>query len=130
MLWDAAQLQALAAHEIGHEYTWDQYQEARAKNMPERLQQLELYSDAISILTMQQLDLDPSNLTSALEKTIRYNRNHLGWARNESSYPDFRRRQKFHRAIMKWIFESRTERGPTSQFAGNQETLPFILPRF
>jgi hypothetical protein len=32
-LWNAAQLQALAAHEIGHEYTWGLYQDARAKSM-------------------------------------------------------------------------------------------------
>lgn len=91
-IWSAEELQALAAHEIGHEYVWTKYYDARAGNRREELQQIELYCDGISILTLAAIGVDPSNLTSALKKNISYNRAHLGLASNESSYPTFSRR--------------------------------------
>jgi hypothetical protein len=102
-LWNAQELQALAAHEIAHEYTWEQYQLARSRKESAGLQQLELYCDGIAILTLTQIGVDPSALTGALKKGIGYNRRHLGFARNEDQYPDFKRRQRFHRAIVKWM---------------------------
>jgi hypothetical protein len=114
-LWSAEELQALVAHEIGHEYTWEQYQRARGRNDTARLQQLELYSDGVSILTLAQLGVDPSTLTRALKKGIGYNRSHLGFASNEDSYPDFKRRQRFHRAIIEWISASSMEPNQSDQ---------------
>lgn len=108
-IWSAEELQALAAHEIGHEYVWEKYYDARAGNRLKELQQLELYCDGISIMTLTAAGLDPSNLTSAVKKGICYNRAHLGVARNESSYPDFGRRASFHKALIQWIAEYRAE---------------------
>ncbi|HSU32961.1 MAG TPA: hypothetical protein VLJ11_17175 [Bryobacteraceae bacterium] len=114
-LWNAQELQALAAHEIAHEYTWEQYQLARSRKESPAMQQLELYSDGIAILTLAQIGVDPSALTSALKKGIRYNRSHLGFARNEDQYPDFKRRQRFHRAIIEWMSVSSTKRNESEQ---------------
>lgn len=108
-IWSTEELQALAAHEIGHEYVWDKYYDARAGNRREELQQLELYCDGISILTLIAAGVDPSNLTSAVEKGICYNRARLGLARNESSYPNFSRRARFHKTLVQWIAEYRAE---------------------
>jgi hypothetical protein len=108
-IWSAAELQALAAHEIGHEYVWDKYYAARAGNNREELQRLELYCDGISILTLSAAGVDPSNLTSAVEKGIMYNRAHLGVARNETSYPNFSRRASFHKMVIQWIAKSQAE---------------------
>ena len=108
-IWSIEELQALAAHEIGHEYVWDRYYDARAGNRQEELQQLELYCDGISILTLTAVGVDPSNLTSAVKKSICYNRAHLGLARNEGSYPNFSRRARFHKTLIQWIAECRAE---------------------
>jgi len=108
-IWSSEELQALAAHEIGHEYVWDKYYDARAGNRQEELQQIELYCDGISILTLTAAGVDPSNLTSALEKGICYNRARLGLARNEGSYPNFSRRARFHKALIQYIAECRAE---------------------
>jgi hypothetical protein len=108
-IWSAEELQALAAHEIGHEYVWEKYYDARARNRQEELQQLELYCDGISILTLTAAGVDPSKLTSAVEKGICYNRARLGLARNETSYPDFSRRARFHKALIRWISERRAK---------------------
>jgi hypothetical protein len=108
-LWNAEELQALTAHEIGHEYTWEQYQLARNRKESAGLQQLELYCDGIALLTLAQIGVDPSALTGALKKGIGYNRSHLGFARNEDQYPDFKRRQRFHRAIIEWMSASLTK---------------------
>lgn len=114
-LWNAQELQALAAHEIAHEYTWEQYQLARSRKDSTEMQQLELYSDGIAILTLAQIGVDPSALTSALKKGIRYNRSHLGFALNEDQYPDFKRRQRFHRAIIEWISAASTKPNESAQ---------------
>jgi hypothetical protein len=108
-IWSAEELEALAAHEIGHEYIWNKYYDALAGNWQEQLQQLELYCDGISILTLTAAGVDPSNLTSALEKGICYNRARLGAARNENSYPSFSRRARFHKRLIQWIANSRAE---------------------
>lgn len=108
-IWSAEELQALAAHEIGHEYVWEKYYEARAGNRQDELQQLELYCDGISILTLIAAGVDPSNLTSAVERGICYNRARFGVARNERSYPNFSRRARFHKTLIQWIAECRAE---------------------
>jgi hypothetical protein len=108
-IWSSEELQALAAHEIGHESVWDEYYDARDGNRQEELQQIELYCDGISILTLTAAGVDPSNLSSALERGICYNRSRLGVARNESSYPSFSRRARFHQVLVQWIAESRSE---------------------
>jgi Peptidase family M48 len=100
-LWTPEELQAVAAHEIGHEYIWRQYQIALQGRQRSRLQQLELYCDGIAILNLQRLGIDPSHLIAALEKTIRYNRDHYGRALNEDDYPTLAQRRKFHRALIR-----------------------------
>jgi hypothetical protein len=90
----AEELQALVAHEIGHEYLFADYQLAHADADHPRLRRLETVSDAIAALTLLELGIPVARLTSALEKVHLYNRTRLGIAANERSYPGMQDRRR------------------------------------
>jgi hypothetical protein len=65
-LLDSEELQALAAHELGHDYFWNDYQAALDTNNNERAQELELRCDAVAVFTLTDLALNPRKLLSAV----------------------------------------------------------------
>jgi hypothetical protein len=93
VLLDEQELQALVAHEVGHEYYWSAYHAARAAGDAARLRQIELACDGIAVETLVRLGVPPERLTSALEKVYRDNRERLGTAGNESEYPPLEERR-------------------------------------
>jgi hypothetical protein len=70
---DAQEVKALAARELAHDYYWDEYQRAKENHGNSRIQELELRCDAVAILTMIDLQLNPDRLSSALDKMNSYN---------------------------------------------------------
>jgi Zn-dependent protease with chaperone function len=72
-LLDADELQALVAHELGHAFFWDEYEKAREQQQYQRVQEIELRCDAVAILTLADLGLDPRKLQSGLDKITRFN---------------------------------------------------------
>lgn len=102
-LLDAEELQALVAHEIGHEYFWREYHEARHARDRSRLRTLELLADGLAIVTLHRAGLDHAPLTSGLEKMIRYNHDRFGRASNHDDYPDVGERRSFARSLARWL---------------------------
>ena len=100
---NAAELRAMAAHEIGHEYVWIEWNRARQRADRERLKELELACDAIAAVTLRQLGMDPSKVIDGVEKVTRFNRERLGSATNEKSYPTLAERRAFAREIDRWL---------------------------
>src|SRR5262245_20695885 len=100
------ELQAAVAHEIGHEYVWEEYEEAKKSGDHRRLQELELMCDAIAIVTLRRVDVDVSALTTAVEKIVRFNHRRLGTAVNEGDYPTLAQRKEFARALAAWQKQS------------------------
>jgi hypothetical protein len=98
-LLNPAELQAMAAHEIGHEYVWIEWARARRDADQERLKELELLCDAIAAVTLRQLGMDPSRVIDAIEKVTRFNRQRFGSAINEENYPILAKRRAFARDI-------------------------------
>ena len=72
-LLSAEELTALVAHETGHDVDWNDYWTAMKSQDNERMRELELKADGIAILTLEHLGIDPRQLESAIQKTIRYN---------------------------------------------------------
>jgi len=105
-LLDAEELQALVAHEVGHEYFWREYFQARRDNDRPLLQTLELLCDGLAIVTLRRAGMDPKRLTSALEKVLRYNRDRFGAALNEDDYPAIGQRRRFARRLVEWLGRS------------------------
>jgi predicted Zn-dependent protease len=101
-LLDADELQALVAHEIGHEYVWTERERAFQLADRSRLKDLELMCDGIAIVTMHALGMDVSRLMAGVQKIGRFNRERFGTANNEKDYPTLAQRQAFARAVVKW----------------------------
>ena len=87
------ELQAATAHELGHEYVWNEYQAAMAHASYPRMQELELVCDGIAVMSLRALDLDPARLIAAVTKMTRYNERRGATATARSYVPlDERRR--------------------------------------
>ena len=96
---DAEELQALVAHEVGHEYVWTERERAFKAGDRGRLKDLELMCDGIAIVMLHGLGMDVSRLMSGVEKISRYNRDRLGMATNEGNYPTLAERRVFAQSM-------------------------------
>jgi hypothetical protein len=99
----ADELQAIVAHEIGHEYVWADYERASSLADRARLQDLELVCDMVAILLLRDLEQDASPLLTSLEKMGRFNRERFGIAVNENNYPTLARRRAVARAFSRGL---------------------------
>jgi hypothetical protein len=72
-LFNTDEILAITAHELGHDYVWDEYENARRERDNHRLQELELRCDGIAIIAMKRLSVPPERLISAVTKQIRHN---------------------------------------------------------
>jgi hypothetical protein len=98
----AEELQAVVAHEIGHDYFWHEYQLADRERQDGLAQELELRCDGIAIITMSQLGLDPARLMSAITKLTKFNAR-LGDHSRAYAYPSLDERLAFNRAMTKLV---------------------------
>jgi hypothetical protein len=88
------ELQALAAHELGHEFFWDEYQKALASHEEASMRELELLCDGIAVMTLRALGRAPDGLVSAVTKMTRYNER-LGATASGGSYVSLEARRDF-----------------------------------
>jgi hypothetical protein len=100
---DAEDLQALAAHEIGHEYFTVEYERALSVPDHRRLKDLELLCDAFAIVTLRRLGMNPDRLLSGAEKITRYNQKLFAWRIDDRAYPTVAERRRFAREITAWL---------------------------
>jgi hypothetical protein len=106
----SAELQGIVAHEIGHDYFWDEYQRANERNDTRTLRDVELKCDGIAALTLVALGLDPRVVTSAARKLTRFNEE-LGATANLSAYPSARERERFVRTVLALRAQPESRRG-------------------
>jgi hypothetical protein len=87
----AVELQTVVAHEIGHEYVWEHYEQAKRSADRHRLQELELICDAVAVAILHRLDIHWSALIKGVEKLSHYNRERFGhsdsWHKSWSAAP-------------------------------------------
>ena len=107
-LLDADELQALVAHEVGHEYVWTERDRSFKVADRRGLKDLELMCDAIAIVTLHGLGMDVSRLMSGVQKISRFNRERFGTAMNETDYPTVAQRRAFAGAVAAWTSAART----------------------
>ncbi len=94
-----SELQAISAHEAGHDFFWPRWESARAASNRESLQEIELLCDGLAILAAFSLRLDSSVWLSGLEKLESFNQQRFGAAAYDSSYPLFAERRRFAEAL-------------------------------
>ena len=98
-LLSATELQAAVAHEAGHEYFWTEFEHLKDGRDGRPRQELELRCDAIAVLTLLELGLDPAELTSAVRKVTHFNEV-LGATAKPGEYPTTSERAQFIRRIV------------------------------
>jgi hypothetical protein len=96
------ELRAVVAHEIGHEYFWDDYQAAASLGDTGKMWQVELQCDAVAVLTLLALDADPAALIEGLSKLDSFNRL-AGAAANINCYVSLKERTGFARALIRKV---------------------------
>jgi Zn-dependent protease with chaperone function len=94
----AAELQALVAHEIGHDFFWTEYAAAVERGDRSALQELELRCDGLAVLTLARIGLDPRVLDDATRKLYRFNET-IGATGNTGTYPHPSERSRFVREL-------------------------------
>jgi hypothetical protein len=62
------ELQALAAHEMGHDFTYERYRRGANLRLQNELQSIELYGDAVAVLTLIEVGIDIDKLVSGLSQ--------------------------------------------------------------
>jgi hypothetical protein len=93
------ELEALAAHEVGHEYVWEEYETAVRDKDARRLRQLELVCDRVAAQTLLRLGIPPTQLTRALDRALGFNRARFGTTLNEWCYPTLHERAEVIREV-------------------------------
>src|SRR3954447_20301238 len=96
---DADELEALVAHEVGHEYVWDEFETAARVKNANRQRQLELVCDRIAAQTLLALGISPTRLTRGLERALEFNRARFDTSLNERRYPTLRERGEVIREV-------------------------------
>ncbi len=95
----AAELQALVAHEMGHEYFWDAYEHARENQDVRAVQEVELKCDGIAAIMLEDLGYDPFRLPAAARKLTQYNVARAATA-NAINYPSLDDRNRFVKRVL------------------------------
>lgn len=100
-LWALAteELQAVVAHELAHEYFWNEYHNAKREKRYEDMKEIELRCDGVAIITLARLGLAPGALRSALLKIDHFNRTKMFFT-VPLSHPSLPDRAKFNRAMI------------------------------
>jgi len=98
----AEELQAVVAHELGHEYFANEYEGARQRKQYDRVKEVELRCDAIAVITMRSLRLNPASLLSGVSKLTKFNEAR-GVKNNPNLVSSVDERASFWRAMIRLI---------------------------
>ena len=99
-LLSAKELQAVVAHEMGHEYFWNEWQTARLNREYEKIQEIELLCDGMAIVALSQLGLEPQTFIVAITKITRA---HDGPRINMEYYTSLEERIKFCNTMLDMV---------------------------
>jgi len=94
------ELQAVVAHELGHEYFAAEYEAARQSKQYDKVKEVELRCDALAIITLKSLGLNPSSFLSALSRLTQFNEGR-GVKNNANLVSSLEERLRFCREMMK-----------------------------
>ena len=81
------ELQALVAHELGHEFVRAEWSEARRAGDRQRLHEVELVCDIIAMVIVESLGQDPRALLHGLQKLTNFNVERFARSSRDQEYP-------------------------------------------
>jgi hypothetical protein len=106
----ADELQAIVAHELGHEYFAAEYELARNNKQKDKVKEVELRCDGVAIITLSGLGLNPNSLSSAVSKLTKFNEGR-GMKNNPALVTSLDERLRFFQAMTK-LAETRVTKLP------------------
>ncbi len=95
------ELQAVVAHELGHEYFWGELMEARQQKQHTMMREIELRCDGIAVIALVRLGLEAAHLISALTAMRAFNARVV--ATDVRPYPESKERFAFIRAMSELV---------------------------
>ena len=101
-LLDKDEVEAVVAHEMGHEYFWTEYAEAARRRDRQRLRELELRCDGVAVLTLLAFGRDTAAFESGQAKLRRFNES-IGATANADNYVPHQERIRFVRALFELL---------------------------
>jgi len=104
------QLEAAVAHEIGHEYVWEDFERSRTHGDSEHVRELELFCDGIAAVTLARIGEDPGVWIAALERLYAQDRSRGLVHGNENEYPSLQERCRFIKQLRTWLLDGGKER--------------------
>lgn len=96
----AEELQGVVAHEVGHEYVWDEWEAATRRGDSRSLKELELICDAVGALTLARIGISPERLITGLQRLATYNRQRFGGNVQTAAYPSQQQRTALVGAVI------------------------------
>jgi Zn-dependent protease with chaperone function len=63
-----AELRGIVAHELAHEYLWEERERAFNEKDESLLREIELFCDAVAAITLKEMGDDPAHFARALER--------------------------------------------------------------
>jgi Zn-dependent protease with chaperone function len=68
LICNETELRGIVAHELAHEYCWEERDRAFNENDEGRLREIELFCDAVAAITLKEIGDDPANFALGLER--------------------------------------------------------------
>jgi hypothetical protein len=96
------ELQAVVAHELGHEYFAAEYDRARKNNQYDKVKEVELRCDGVALITMKSLGLNPNSFLSGVSRLTKFNEEH-GARSNPDLMTSLDERMRFCQAMIKLV---------------------------
>jgi hypothetical protein len=62
------EIRGIVAHELAHDYIWDEYVKAKREKDIKRMHECELFCDAVAAFTLKQIGDDPASYARILER--------------------------------------------------------------
>ncbi len=91
------ELQAVVAHELGHEYFWGELMAARQQKQHAMMREIELRCDGIAVIALERRGLDATHLIAALTAMRAFNAQVV--TTDARPYPESKERYEFIRAM-------------------------------
>src|SRR5262249_22939105 len=102
-----AELRGIVAHELAHEYLWEERERAFEKKDESLLREIELFCDSVAAITLKEIGDDPAHLAQALERMTYIGITAGNVTRSETkTHPSLGARQKLNQWLCKQLSQA------------------------
>jgi hypothetical protein len=98
------EMRGIVAHELAHEYVWDERVKAKAAKDGKLMRECELFCDAVAAFTLKEIGDDPASYGRIIERLTIVGINAGSATRHESdTHPSLDARKKLNKFLCQWF---------------------------